>query len=191
MAFKLEDYEPVEDRIKKFYKDYPDGRILTKIESDDGERIIIKASLYKGIKYSSGPIEDSVWTTGLAEEVRGEGFVNKASAVENCETSAIGRALANANYAGRKRASREEMEKVERQTETKDKTAVLNSEQVAKLMSLAKMKGAATKEEAIHFINGALLIADFTKLEQSQFEGAKKVLSDPKVVYKPTEELPF
>jgi len=53
------------------------------------------------------------WTTGLAEEtVQGRG-VNATSALENCETSAIGRALANAGYATKgKRASREEMTKV-------------------------------------------------------------------------------
>jgi hypothetical protein len=53
------------------------------------------------------------WTTGLAEEtVQGRG-VNATSALENCETSAIGRALANAGYATKgKRASREEMSKV-------------------------------------------------------------------------------
>ena len=53
------------------------------------------------------------WTTGLAEEtIQGRG-VNATSALENCETSAIGRALANAGYATKgKRASREEMVKV-------------------------------------------------------------------------------
>lgn len=193
MAFNLDDYEPVEDRIKRFYKDNPEGRILTDIVSDDGTRIIIKASLYKGIKLSTGSTEDSVWTTGLAEEVRGEGFVNKTSAVENCETSAVGRALANANYAGSKRASREEMEKVERQTKEQPdpKADFLTSEQVAKLVSLAKHKGAETKDEAIKFINGALLTKDFTKLEQSEFDGAKAVLSDPKVTYSTVDTEPF
>jgi hypothetical protein len=57
-------------------------------------------------------------TTGYAEEVRGSSMVNKTSALENCETSAIGRALANYQYQGsRKRASLEEMVKVYRQGE--------------------------------------------------------------------------
>ena len=55
-------------------------------------------------------------TTGYAEEIRGSSMVNKTSALENCETSAIGRALANYQYQGsRKRASLEEMVKVYRQ----------------------------------------------------------------------------
>jgi len=52
--------------------------------------------------------------TGFAFEVDGQGMANKTSALENCETSAIGRALANAGFSGNKRTSREEMEKVAR-----------------------------------------------------------------------------
>jgi hypothetical protein len=53
-------------------------------------------------------------STGLAFEIDGQGMANKTSALENAETSAIGRALANAGYSGNKRASREEMAKVAR-----------------------------------------------------------------------------
>jgi hypothetical protein len=62
-------------------------------------------------------LEDLCIATGYAEEVRGAGNVNRTSHVENCETSAVGRALANAGMAGtdvNKRPSREEMSKVER-----------------------------------------------------------------------------
>jgi hypothetical protein len=62
-------------------------------------------------------LEDVCIATGYAEEVRGAGNVNRTSHVENCETSAVGRALANAGMAGtdvNKRPSREEMSKVER-----------------------------------------------------------------------------
>jgi hypothetical protein len=59
-------------------------------------------------------LEDVCIATGYAEEVRGAGNVNRTSHVENCETSAVGRALANAGMAGsdvNKRPSREEMSK--------------------------------------------------------------------------------
>jgi hypothetical protein len=62
-------------------------------------------------------LEDVCIATGYAEEVRGAGNVNRTSHVENCETSAVGRALANAGMAGSdvsKRPSREEMSKVQR-----------------------------------------------------------------------------
>ena len=105
--FNLEDYETVEERLIKYWKDNPDGRIFTRLLDSSATRFIVEASVYRS-KDDSAP-----WATGLAEEtVQGRG-VNATSALENCETSAIGRALANAGYATKgKRASREEMSKV-------------------------------------------------------------------------------
>ena len=105
--FNLEDYETVEERLIKYWKDHPDGQIHTEIVEATGIRFIVKALVFR-TEADARP-----WTTGLAEEtVQGRG-VNATSALENCETSAIGRALANAGYATKgKRASREEMGKV-------------------------------------------------------------------------------
>jgi hypothetical protein len=105
--FNLADYETVEVRLEKFIKDYPDFRIATELEVVEKGRYIVKAYLYK-------VATDQVsWTTGYAEETISERGVNSTSALENCETSAIGRALANAGYAAKgKRPSREEMTKV-------------------------------------------------------------------------------
>ena len=105
--FNLADYEPVEVRLEKFIKDYPDFRIATELEVVEATRYIVKAYLFKAK-------EDSIaWATGYAEETVSTRGVNQTSALENCETSAIGRALANAGYAPKgKRPSREEMTKV-------------------------------------------------------------------------------
>jgi len=105
--FNLADYEPVEVRLEKFIKDYPDFRISTELEVIESNRYVVKAYLFK-------TASDSVaWATGLAEETVTSRGVNQTSALENCETSAIGRALANAGYAPKgKRPSREEMTKV-------------------------------------------------------------------------------
>ena len=105
--FNLADYEPVEVRLEKFIKDYPAFRISTELEVVEKDRYIVKAYLYKDAS-------DSVaWATGYAEETVTQRGVNQTSALENCETSAIGRALANAGYAPKgKRPSREEMTKV-------------------------------------------------------------------------------
>ena len=105
--FNLADYETVEVRLEKFIKDYPDFRVATELEVCDKDRYVVKAYLYK-------VAADLVaWTTGLAEEKVTDRGVNSTSALENCETSAIGRALANAGYAAKgKRPSREEMSKV-------------------------------------------------------------------------------
>lgn len=105
--FNLADYEPVEVRLEKFIKDYPAFRIATELEVVEATRYIVKAYLFKDGS-------DSVaWATGYAEETVTARGVNQTSALENCETSAIGRALANAGYAPKgKRPSREEMTKV-------------------------------------------------------------------------------
>ncbi len=116
--FNLDDYETVEERLVKYWKDHPDGQIHTKLLDSTASRFIVEASIYR-TEADSRP-----WTTGLAEEtVQGRG-VNATSALENCETSAIGRALANAGYATKgKRASREEMSKVAASQEVKAKVA--------------------------------------------------------------------
>ena len=110
--FNLADYETVEERLIKFWKEHPDGQIHTRLLECTASRFIVEASIFRT------EADPRAWTTGLAEEtVQGRG-VNATSALENCETSAIGRALANAGYATKgKRASREEMSKVAAKSE--------------------------------------------------------------------------
>ena len=108
MGFNLDDYEPVAARHSRWLAQHPNGRTITHMVSTPGADIcVIRAELW---------LEDVCIATGYAEEVRGAGNVNRTSHVENCETSAVGRALANAGMAGSdvsKRPSREEMSKVQ------------------------------------------------------------------------------
>ena len=108
MGFNLDDYEPVAARHSRWLAQHPNGRTITHMVSTPGSDIcVIRAELW---------LEDVCIATGYAEEVRGAGNVNRTSHVENCETSAVGRALANAGMAGSdvlKRPSREEMTKVQ------------------------------------------------------------------------------
>lgn len=148
--FNLEDYETVESRIKKFYEQNPDGRIVTKwannfMLSDQTTTYIVKASVYLTAGDQANKLPKA---TGLAVEVTGTGGANNGSALENAETSAIGRALANMNLSGNKRASREEMQKVQRiESQTKDwlKEAdkIMNIDAMRWLYAQAKESGAS------------------------------------------------
>lgn len=109
--FNLDNYETVEDRLKAFWIENPKARINTEIVhiTQDGTCVTIRAEIYK-MEVDARPV-----TTGIAQETKGQGgFANADAWMENCETSAIGRALANWKYQGstKPRPSREEMSKV-------------------------------------------------------------------------------
>ena len=107
MAFNLADYEPVEERLSRFWIEYPDGRIETELIESAGNVFIVTSRIYRT------ELDAKAWASGLARESVTSSGVNSTSALENCETSAIGRALANAGYAAKgKRPSREEMASV-------------------------------------------------------------------------------
>lgn len=125
-TFNLNDYETVEERIRRFYGDNPHGRIITRnlttLQDRHVSTWVVEAQVLLPMfaVWDDAPAQenpDNSWfvkATGLAFEVDGGKGPNQTSALENCETSAIGRALANAGYSGNKRVTREEMAKVER-----------------------------------------------------------------------------
>lgn len=113
-GFDPSKYTEVKDRLKWYQEQNPDYRVETEVITwtPNNDSIIIKAYLYRNAEEQE---KRTPHATGLAEELRGAGFVNDTSHVENCETSAIGRALANVNFHGSdKRPSKEEMDKVTR-----------------------------------------------------------------------------
>jgi hypothetical protein len=110
MAFDLSQYDPVENRVHLFWKDHDKGRIHTEIVLINETEIVIKATVYAD-REDPRPV-----AIGIAQESR---KTDPISFAEKCETSAIGRALANLGYSPNLktkflRASREEMEKVQR-----------------------------------------------------------------------------
>ena len=121
MAFNLDDYEPVASRLDRFLKAHPDARVITDLVHYLSDIAVFKAELW---------LDGEIIATGWAEEIRGQGNVNKTSHLENCETGAVGRALANAGLSGSdfaKRPSREEMGKVQRMTESGNGTITESS----------------------------------------------------------------
>jgi hypothetical protein len=109
LTFQPGDYALVADRISMFYERYPRGRIVTQLVSRTDAEVTFRAAVYR----ESEDREPSA--TGWASERQGDGEINLVACLENTETSAIGRALANLGFtASRKRPSREEMEKADR-----------------------------------------------------------------------------
>ena len=85
------EYATVAYRLQLFREINPNGHIITTLISDDGTTIVMKCDIY----FNEFEMPTA---TGWAEEVRGSSNINKTSALENCETSAVGRALGFAGY---------------------------------------------------------------------------------------------
>jgi hypothetical protein len=143
MAFNLNDYEPVANRIARFWADHPEGAIYSELIYDDGERCVVKATVH----FVKG--EPAV-SSDYAEEMKTERGVNATSRIENCCTSAQGRALSAAGYLGSdwtKKSTREEMQKVERLTTSSQPQvhtpsgAFATPKQIGYIKKLAKDKG--------------------------------------------------
>lgn len=81
---KGKDYAEVNQRIKAFRMVYPAGTIENEMVSNENGVCIFKSSIYDGNK---------LLATGMAYEKENSTFINKTSYIENCETSAVGRAL--------------------------------------------------------------------------------------------------
>jgi hypothetical protein len=176
----LEDYEPVAVRLDRWLTAHPGTQVLTELLTTPGaDTCVFKAILL---------VEGTIVATGHAEEIRGAGNVNKTSHVENCETSAIGRALANAGAAGssfEKRPSREEMSKVQRVTQQGNTTVtqVGNPPSEKQLWLYKKLLKDQGKLPPVN-------IADMDKFEVSRAIEALKAGEQPEEIPMPEEE-PF
>lgn len=108
-GYDLDRYAPVARRITLFYERYPAGRIITSLVERDANAVVFRARVYRTAE------DPSPAATGWALEREGDGDVNAVACLENTETSAIGRALANLGFtASAERPSREEMVRVAR-----------------------------------------------------------------------------
>jgi hypothetical protein len=105
--FDPESYAPVAERVELFYEKHPTGRILTELVQHTDREIVFRAAVYRGAD------DREPAATGWAAERVGDGEVNAVACLENTETSAIGRALANLGFlASRLRPSAEEVARV-------------------------------------------------------------------------------
>jgi hypothetical protein len=108
MAFNLSDYQTVQERIEIFWRLYPEGRIFNDIVLTNETEVIIKCSVWKNANQQLPDVTD------FAQEPITKTGINATSAVENCATSATGRALSLLGgelSPSKKRASSAEMSK--------------------------------------------------------------------------------
>ena len=87
IKIKGKDYIEVNERIKFFRKEYPNFSLTSEVIEKTPDSVLIMATISNEIGV--------VIATGLAEETKGTTYINETSYVENCETSAWGRALGN------------------------------------------------------------------------------------------------
>ena len=176
----LENYEPVAVRLDRWLSTHPGTQVLTELLTAPGaDTCVFKATLL---------VDNVIVATGHAEEIRGAGNVNRTSHVENCETSAIGRALANAGAAGstlESRPSREEMAKVQR-VSTQGNTTVTQVGNPPSDKQLWLYKKLLKEQGKLPPVN----IADMDKYEVSRAIEALKAGEQPEEIPLPAEE-PF
>jgi hypothetical protein len=126
------EYLTVAYRIKQFRVDHPDWQIHTDIIKMDDDRVVVRAE----IADSAGVTV----ATGHAEEKRSASQINQTSALENCESSAVGRALAFAGYGGSEIASADEVQNAIYQQENKNPRVEKMTAAVNACGSLADLK---------------------------------------------------
>ena len=112
----LENYRTVAERLSQYWKEHPDGRIVTTLLSGESNYWIFRAEVFRH-RDDENPV-----STGHAHEVIGATHINKTSALEVCESSAVGRALAIYLYQGQQIASVEEIERAQTRQKEQSKT---------------------------------------------------------------------
>ena len=177
VAFDLSDYEPVASRLDRFLKAHPDARVITDLVHYLSDIAVFKAELW---------LDGEIIATGWAEEIRGQGNVNKTSHLETCQTGAVGRALADAGLSGSdftQRPSREEMSKVVRMqgdTQITEPSNLASDKQQNMIRAVCKSMGKVPPAN----------LQGMTKREASAYIDALKANETPAPQYDIPEE-PF
>lgn len=174
MGFNLNEYEPVEARLTRFWEAYPNGRVLTELQFQDDTRFIVYAAVFTD-REDARPA-----ASGYAEERvdNNPKRVNFASALENCETSSIGRALANLGLSPKgARPSLEEMEKVSR-TVSRAENEASPAGQLANTLREYSQDAAARKALVVEVVGkeiGSLAELTADEIKNVRIEVARRI----------------
>ena len=138
------EYQTVALRVQKFREAHPDWEISTEIIEANEKLVIMQARIYN--------TECRCIATGHAEEFRAASQINSTSALENAETSAIGRALAAAGWGGTEFASANEVQNaIHQQNKKVDSTnfveQIRGAKDVSELKTLFASAFTATKQD--------------------------------------------
>lgn len=137
---KGKEYAEVNQRIKAFRMVYPEGSIETKVLKLDGGVCVMQAEVRDF---------ETILGTGTAYELEGSTFINKTSYIENCETSAVGRALGMAGFGID--TSVASYEEVQTAIENQKLMETISKVQAKSLKDLAEAKGKTDSDVFAHF----------------------------------------
>lgn len=190
MAFDksaLKDYVDVAERIRAWYEAYPNARIETRIIEHNEKRVVVEARAYRGVKFDGasdelGFMDDRPAGIGhSAMQIPGATPYTRGSEIENCETSAVGRALVMAGLPSKRIASDDEIRSKEApakaapvQAREKPKT---DDEEILKAAVAAFDGPTPAAVEWADSINAAASVTDLAKVGQ-QIATAKLSLED-------------
>ena len=148
-------YIEVNERIKYFREAYDHWSLISEIIELTDERCVIKASVLNE--------ENRVISTGIAYEMLGSSFINKTSFVENCETSAWGRALGNLGIGiDTSIASADEVQNAIKQQESKNPEKLNDKKYKAMIVEIGKGNTKVVKERMKNYI--------LTKTQQTKLD---------------------
>ncbi len=148
------EYQTVALRVKKFREAHPSWNLITSIIENTDSRVVMKAEIYDACDSSELPV-----ATGHAEEYRASSQINKTSALENCETSAIGRALGSLGLGGTEFCTADELSnaihqqsKPQPKPDPNDPARAISGAEAARLTNLIE-----EKRKAAGFTSGCAL----------------------------------
>ena len=170
MAFDksaLKDYVDVAERIRAWYDAYPNGRIETRIVEHNEKRVVIEARAYRGVKFDGaadelGFMDDRPAGVGhSAMQIPGATPYTRGSEIEDCETSAVGRALVMAGLPSKRVASDDEI-----RAKREDSPREADSDGVIKETKTKKVASKPTEQEQVAADEWSSTIANATSVDE-------------------------